>query len=254
MFEFFDINAFGGILVSLLTLLFLEIVLGIDNLIFVSLAAAHLPVNKQPAARNFGLMLALITRLLLLASASWLASFTAPLFTIQDFAVSGRDILLGLGGLFLIIKGTLEIHEEFEVTENASNEKNTGNTNNVKKTSKKLAQTFTTVIIQIALLDIVFSLDSVITAVGMTSNFWIMATAICLAILFMLYANHPLSQFIVKNPSIKMLAISFIIMIGTVLVADSFHFHVPRGYIYFSIGFSLFVETLNMLLRKKGQK
>lgn len=236
----FELHALGGILISLLTLLFLEIVLGIDNLIFVSLAASHLPLNQQPSARNFGLMLALVTRLMLLASANWLASFTHPLFFIADFGVSGRDLLLGLGGLFLIIKGTLEIHEELDV---ADSEKT--------KHSRKIAQSLVTVIIQIALLDIVFSLDSVITAIGMTQQFWIMAAAICLAILFMLYANHPLSQFIVKNPTIKILAISFIIMIGTVLVADSLHFHVPRAYIYFSISFSLFVETINMLLRKK---
>lgn len=236
----FEAHALGGILVSLLTLLFLEIVLGIDNLIFVSLAASHLPPKKQPSARNFGLMLALVTRLLLLASANWLASFTHPLFFIGDFAVSGRDLLLGFGGAFLIVKGTLEIHRELEVEEKTEK-------------SHKIRETLTTVIIQIALLDIVFSLDSVITAIGMTQHFWLMATAICLAMLFMLFANHPLSRFIIKNPSIKMLAISFIIMVGTVLIADSLHFHVPRGYIYFSIGFSLFVETINMLVRKKRE-
>lgn len=235
-----DLHFLSNILPSLLTLLFLEIVLGIDNLIFVSLAASHLPANQQPSARNFGLMLALFTRLMLLASANWLASFTQPFLMIGDFGVSGRDILLGLGGLFLIFKGTLEIHHEFDAANKIQR---------LKHYSPKVAHTFLAVITQIALLDIVFSLDSVITAIGMTQQFWIMATAIFLAILFMLYANHPLSQFIVKNPSIKMLAISFIIMIGTVLVADSFHFHVPRGYIYFSIGFSLFVETMNMLLR-----
>lgn len=237
----FEAHAIGGILLSLLTLLFLEIVLGIDNLIFISLAASRLPVSRQPAARNFGLMLALVTRLLLLASANWLASFTHPLFVLNEFAVSGRDLLLGIGGLFLLVKGTLEIHREFDSAEEKA----------THKPKKKFPTTLLAVIIQIALLDIVFSLDSVITAIGMTSNFWIMATAICLAILFMLYANHPLSRFIIDNPSIKMLAISFIIMIGTVLIADAMHFHVPRTYIYFSIGFSLFVETLNMLLRKK---
>ncbi len=227
------------IIISLLTLLFLEIVLGIDNLIFVALAASHLPKTQQPSARNFGLMLALITRLALLASANWLASFTHPLFFIMDFAVSGRDLLLGIGGIFLIFKGTLEIHQEFDTHEHTS------------KKTHKIAQKFTHVILQIAFLDIIFSLDSVITAVGMTQEFWIMATAITLAILFMLYANHPLSHFIEKNPSIKMLAMSFILMIGMVLIADSLHFHVPRGYIYFSIGFSLFVETLNILLRQR---
>lgn len=226
--------------VSLLTLLFLEIVLGIDNLVFVSIAASRLPAKQQPAARNFGLILALVTRLILLASINWIASFTYPLFSIADFNVSGRDILLGLGGLFLMIKGTLEIHEEFDMLSESETPK-----------KRKIAQTFVKVIVQIAFLDIVFSLDSVITAVGMTQEYWIMATAIILAILFMLYANHPLSKFIEKNPSIKMLAMSFILMIGMVLIADSLHYHVPRGYIYFSIGFSLFVETLNISLRKR---
>jgi predicted tellurium resistance membrane protein TerC len=230
------------ILVSLLTLLFLEIVLGIDNLIFVSIAASHLPAKQQPVARNFGLILALVTRLALLACINWIASFTHPLFAIDDFAVSGRDLILGIGGLFLLVKGTLEIHAEFDMLSQTSPKK------------RKIAQTFLSVILQIAFLDIVFSLDSVITAVGMTSEFWIMATAIVLAILFMLYANHPLSRFIEKNPTIKMLAMSFILMIGMVLIADSLHYHVPRGYIYFSIGFSLFVETLNSLLRNRGAK
>ncbi len=224
-------------IISLLTLLFLEIVLGIDNLVFVSIAASRLPAKQQPTARNFGLILALVTRLILLASISWIASFTYPLFSISDFAVSGRDLLLGLGGLFLMIKGTIEIHEEFEIHDSPK--------------KRRLAQTFVKVIVQIAFLDIVFSLDSVITAVGMTQEYWIMATAIILAIIFMLYANHPLSRFIEKNPSIKMLAMSFILMIGMVLIADSLHYHVPRGYIYFSIGFSLFVETLNITLRKR---
>lgn len=231
------------ICISLFTLLFLEIVLGIDNLVFIALAASHLPKAKQASARNFGLILALISRLLLLASANWMASFTAPLFTVSDFPVSGRDMLLGIGGLFLMVKGTMEIHDEFELLAQSK----------TSKKSSKLAQTFFKVILQIALLDIVFSLDSVITAVGMTQNFWIMATAIVLAIIFMLYANHPLSQFIEKNPSIKMLAMGFILMVGMVLIADSLHFHVPRGYIYFSIGFSLFVETLNILLRKRAK-
>jgi len=236
-----DIAVIGHTIFSLLSLIFLEIVLGIDNLVFISLAAAHLPYKQQASARNFGLMLALVSRLLLLASASWLASFTAPLFTIHDFPVSGRDILLGAGGIFLIAKGTLEIHAEFEDSDETVR-------------SIKAGKTLLSVIIQIAILDIVFSIDSVITAIGMTQEFWIMATAILIAILFMLYANHPLSRFILKNPSIKMLAISFIIMIGTILVADSLHFHIPRSYIYFSIGFSLFVETLNLLIRRKKEK
>jgi len=225
-------------LLSLLTLIFLEIVLGIDNLVFVSIASSRLPQHLQAKARTFGLILALFTRLLLLAVASWLASFTTPLFTIAEFAVSGRDILLALGGVFLLYKGTEEIHEEFTKFEQ----------NNL---AEKAKSTFTKVIIQIAILDIIFSFDSVITAVGMTPHFWIMATAITFAIAIMLVASHPLSTFIEKNPSVKMLAISFILMIGMMLVADGLHFHIPRAYIYFSITFSLFVESLNLVLRKK---
>lgn len=240
----FDVHMVMHYLPSLLTLFFLELVLGIDNLVFVSLAASALPPRQQPKARNFGLVLALCTRLLLLASINWVASFTEPLFSVGILAISGRDIFLGIGGLFLMAKGTLEIHEEFDRIDAVMKGLQ-------HKKQHKVAKNFISVIIQIGLLDIVFSIDSVITAVGMTQQYWVMATAIILAVIFMLYANHPLSKFINENPSIKMLAISFIIMVGMILVANSLHFEVPKGYLYFSIGFSLSVEILNMLLRKK---
>ena len=225
-------------LISLLTLLFLEIILGIDNLIFVSIASSRLPVEQQPGARRFGLLLALFTRLLLLAAVSWLARFTVPLFSIADFAVSGRDLLMFFGGLFLLYKATLEIHSEFDHLEKDI-------------ATKKASTNFILVITQIAILDIVFSLDSVMTAVGMTQQYWIMATAITLSIIVMIISSEPLSAFIEKNPSIKMLAVSFILMVGMILIADGIHFHVPREYIYFAISFSLFVEVLNLSLRKK---
>ena len=228
----------GHDFISLMTLLFLEIVLGIDNLIFISIACSRLPKAQQAKARTFGLMLALITRLILLASVTWLASFTYPLFHVADFAVSGRDLLLSLGGVFLLYKGTEEIHAEFDHSDQ-------------ENAAKKALKSIPLVIAQIAVLDIIFSLDSVITAIGMTPHFWIMAVAISIAIIFMIFASHSLSEFIEKNPSIKMLAVSFILMVGMVLVADGLHYHVPRGYVYFSIAFSLFVESMNIILRRK---
>lgn len=229
----------GHQLFSLATLLFLEIILGIDNLIFVSVASQTLPKQQRASARRFGLLLALITRLLLLGSLNFLSKFTSPIFTLHGVPVSGRDILLTSGGVFLLYKGTDEIHGEFQ---------------NKEEQKRRLAKTFLTVIIQIAILDIVFSLDSVITAIGMTQDFYIMAVAIILAIVFMIFSATPLSDFIERHPSVKMLAISFILMVGMVLIADGFHFHVPRAYIYFAITFSLFVESMNILAGKRNQK
>lgn len=226
----------GHDLLSLLTLLFLEVVLGIDNLVFISIASSRLPESKQPLAQKLGLAFALVTRLLLLAVASWIASLTHPIFSINDFVFSWRDAIMLLGGIFLIYKSTDEIHAEFTSLE----EKQLHASTNMLK-----------VIIQIGLLDIIFSLDSVITAIGMTDQFYIMAIAICFAILVMIIASNSIAKFINTNPTIKMLAISFILMVGMVLIADGFHFHIPRGYIYFSIAFSLFVESLNLMLRNK---
>ncbi len=230
---------FAHELLSLLTLLFLEIVLGIDNLIFVSVASQKLPKSEQRRARQMGLFLALFTRIALLGSLTWLSRFTTPLFTIANITISLKDILLTLGGLFLIYKGTDEIHAEFKTEEEITISSHS---------------TFFAVICQIAILDIVFSLDSVVTAIGMTQAFYIMALAITIAIFVMIFAAEKLSDFIEKNQSIKVLAISFILMVGMVLIADGFHFYIPRAYIYFSISFSLFVETINILLRNKKSK
>lgn len=227
----------GHTLISLLTLFFLEVVLGIDNLVFISIASSKLPSAQRAKARMIGLTLALFLRLLLLSFISFLANLTEPFFSYQSIHVSLRDLLLTFGGVFLIYKATTEIHEEF---------------NHDSEQIKPHANKFFMVILQIAVLDLIFSLDSIMTAIGMVQNYYIMVVAIVLSIGVMIFANVPLSRFIEKNPSIKMLAISFILMVGMVLIADGFHFHVPRPYIYFSIAFSLFVEALNITARKKS--
>lgn len=226
--------------VSLLTLTILELVLGIDNLIFIAVISNRLPLRKQKFARRVGLSMALITRLLLLASAFWIVRLNKPLFYLFSFGVSGRDLFLFLGGLFLIYKGTQEMHAEFSTHD----EKEA-----VRKTISAVG-----VIIQIMFLDIIFSLDTVITAVGMTDNFWIMATAIIIAIIGMIFVSEPLAAFIKKYPTVRMLAFSFLLMVGMVLVADGLHFHVPRGYLYFAVAFSIFVEAMNILLRKRSMR
>lgn len=228
------------IIFSLLTLTVLEIVLGIDNLVFISVVSQRLPKEQQRRARQFGLSLAWVTRLLLLASAIWLSRLTAPLFSINDFAVSIRDIFLFAGGLFLLVKATQEIHHEMDLAAEA--------THSIK------ARRFWPTIVQIGILDIVFSLDSVITAIGLTQRFWIMAISITIAIIIMIWASEMMSRFINKHPTIKMLAFSFLILIGTMLVADGLHYHIPRGYIYFAICFSMFVEWLHSVRRKKSKQ
>ncbi|MES2998622.1 MAG: TerC family protein [Pseudomonadota bacterium] len=231
MFElFFSPEAW----ISLLTLTALEIVLGIDNLVFISLVTNRLPTSQQRSARQFGLVLACVTRLLLLATISWMTRFTQPLFILVGHAFSGRDLLLILGGVFLLAKGTSELHL---------------NVSQLDEKTSKLRQfsQFSLVIVQIMLLDIIFSLDSVITAVGMAQEFIIMALAIIIAIAFMIGASGPLSRFINTYPSLKILGLSFLLLIGLVLVADGFGLHVPRGYLYFAIAFSVFVEWLNIL-------
>ena len=233
-------NELIDIVVSFFTLTILEIVLGIDNLVFLSIISQRLPVSQQKRARQVGLMLAWVTRLILLASVVWIYQLTQPLFHILNTAISGKDIFLLFGGLFLLAKATQEIHSELEPS---NSEK--------KRTTKLGISQFAWVVIQIALLDIVFSLDSVLTAIGLTQRFWLMALAITIAILTMIFASEPLSAFIKRYPSIKMLALSFLILIGTVLVADAFEFHIPRGYLYFAMGFSIMVEFLNLIRRKK---
>ncbi len=229
---------FLDILLSVLALIVLEIVLGIDNLVFLSILTEKLPREQRKRARRWGLTFAWMTRLMLLASAVWIVKFTQPLFTMGGLAFSGRDIFLFLGGAFLIAKATQEIH--YEMSEEIEE----------KKVLLK-SVTFQRVVIQVALMDVVFSLDSVLAAIGLTQHFTVMAIAITCAILVMVYASEAVSLFIEKHPTIKMLALSFLILIGTLLVADSFSMHVPRGYLYFAMSFSLVVESLNLLRRRR---
>ena len=220
---------------SIVALIILEIVLGIDNLVFLSILTEKLPREDRKRARYWGLTFAWVTRLMLLASAVWLVKLTQPFLIIGQFSFSVRDLFLFAGGAFLIFKATQEIH--FEVGESPAEQKNI----------RSAAVTIHAVVIQIGLMDIIFSLDSVLTAIGLTDNFTVMAIAITCAILVMVYASEPVGLFIEKHPTIKMLALSFLILIGTMLVADSFSFHMPRGYLYFAMGFSLGVESLNLL-------
>ncbi len=229
---------------SLLALIVLEIVLGIDNLVFLAILTEKLPRASRKRARRWGLTFAWVTRLLLLASAVWLVRLTTPLITFSDFSFSARDIFLLIGGTFLIAKATQEIHHEVEPEL-------------AEETTEKLAAplaSFQGVVLQVGLMDIIFSLDSVLTAVGLTPHFWVMATAITIAIIIMIWASEPVSAFIEKHPTVKMLALSFLILIGMILVADGFAFHVPRGYIYFAMGFSLGVEALNTLKRSRRKR
>ncbi len=227
--------------INLVTLTLLELVLGIDNLVFIALMSHRLPQAQQRTARQVGLSLALITRVLLLSMAYWLIHLTEPLFSLLSHDFSARDLFLILGGLFLIYKGTGEIHAEF-----------VGSDSHVA--TKKQYRKFWMVILQILILDIVFSFDSVITAVGMTNYFWIMVAAISIAIMAMLFLSEPLSRFIQHNPTVKVLAFSFLLMIGMVLIADGFEMAIPRGYVYFAVAFSIFVEALNLFLRRKRDK
>lgn len=220
--------------ISLLTLIALETVLGIDNLIFVAILAGKLPPAQQDRARRIGLALALVMRLALLASLSWLVGLTATVVTVFGHGFSWRDLVLVLGGLFLAYKGTTEIHHRMEPADHEGG-------------STKAAAGFGAIIAQIVGLDIVFSLDSVITAVGMVDQLWIMATAVITAAIVMLVASGPLSRFVERHPTVKMLALSFLLMIALVLIADGFGVHVPKGYVYAAMGFSVLVETLNLV-------
>lgn len=233
--------------IGLLTLTALEIVLGIDNIIFISILAGKLPENQQAKARQIGLGLALVTRILLLLSLSWIIGLTAPLFSLplpflaEDMRnISGRDLVLLVGGLFLIGKSTMEIHDKLEGVEH--HEKNVQ------------VASFTSVIIQILLLDIVFSLDSVITAVGMVDEIGVMIAAVVIAIVIMLISASTISDFVNKHPTVKMLALSFLLLIGMSLVAEGLDQHIPKGYIYFAMGFSALVEVLNLQAKKSTAK
>ena len=225
---------------SLLTLTVLEIVLGIDNIIFISIMAGRLPPERQARGRQVGLALALVTRLGLLASIAWISTLTNPLFTVGEFDVSIRDLVLIVGGLFLLAKGTTEIHHNLEGEDEEAGGKGTA--------------TFTSVVIQIMMLDIVFSLDSVITAVGMAQHLEVMMAAVIIAVGVMLFASGPVSRFVNDHPTVKMLALSFLLLVGVALIADGLHFHIPKGYLYFAIAFSILVESLNLLANRRRRR
>jgi predicted tellurium resistance membrane protein TerC len=226
--------------IALATLIVLELVLGVDNIIFISILAGKLPSNDQPRARTTGIMLAVVTRILLLLSLSWIISLEHPFFYIPFFGgekigISGHNLILIVGGLFLLGKSTFEIHEKLEGQEG--------------QTSAKVSPNFVSVVIQIMLLDIVFSLDSVITAVGMSNELAIMIIAVIIAAFIMIFLSGPIGDFVERHPTVKMLALSFLLMIGLTLVAEGLHQHIPKGYVYFAMGFSVFVEMINLRVR-----
>jgi predicted tellurium resistance membrane protein TerC len=222
--------------IALATLTFLEIVLGVDNIIFISILSGKLPEEQQARARRIGLLGAMLTRVALLFSLAWIIKLTEPWFTVVGQEISGRDLILILGGLFLLGKATYEIHDKLEGEEGHG--------------SARAASSFMSVIVQIMLLDIVFSLDSVITAVGMVDELWVMVTAVIISIGIMMLAAESISSFVHKHPTVKMLALSFLLLIGLSLLLEGFDHHIPKGYIYFAMGFSVFVEMINLRLRK----
>jgi predicted tellurium resistance membrane protein TerC len=228
-------------LFSLLTLTGLEIVLGIDNIVVIAIIAATLPAHQRDTARLVGLSLAMITRLLLLLSISWIAGLTAPMIELWDVELSGRDLLMLGGGLFLIVKAVREIHEAMEEAQ-------------ASETGGRRSTSFSSAIAQIVMLDVVFSFDSVITAVGMARELWVMATAVIIAVLIMLVASGPIMRFIHAHPTVKMLALAFVLLIGMALVADGMGFHIPKGYLYFAMLFSVLVEGLNVTLARRRKR
>lgn len=225
--------------IALATLTFLEIVLGVDNIIFISILSGKLPSDQQPRARRVGLLAAMIMRVLLLLFLAWIIKLTQPLFAVFGQELSGRDLILIVGGLFLMGKSVYEIHDKLEGEEGHA--------------SKRVPSSFASVIFQIMLLDIVFSLDSVITAVGMVDVLWVMVTAVIVSVAIMMLAAEPISAFVNKHPTVKMLALSFLLLIGLSLLLEGFEHHIPKGYIYFAMGFSVFVEMINLRLRKVTQ-
>ncbi|MBY0503685.1 MAG: TerC family protein [Bryobacteraceae bacterium] len=226
--------------IALLTLTALEIVLGIDNIVFITILAGKLPPRDQNRARQLGLAAAMVTRILLLLSISWIMSLTQPLFTIFDNGLSGRDLILLVGGMFLIWKSTTEIHEKVEGEEDHE--------------ARPAKVSFAGVIVQIMLLDIVFSLDSVITAVGMADDIGVMISAVVVSVGIMMFAAKSVGDFVQRHPTVKMLALAFLILIGVNLMAEGWHFHIPKGYVYFAMAFSVFVEMLNLRVSKKRKR
>jgi len=238
--EFLAVFADPAAWISLLTLAVLEIVLGIDNLVFLSILADRLPPPQRPAARRVGLAFALITRIALLSAIVWIVGLTQPLFVAFDHPISWRDLILIAGGLFLIYKATHEIHGSLEGEEDEG-----------ASQVKRAAASFMVTVLQIGIIDIVFSLDSVITAVGMAQHLTIMIAAVVIAMIVMLVASGPLSAFISRHPTVKMLALAFLLLIGMALIADGVGFHIPKGYIYAAMAFSIMVEMLNLAARRK---
>jgi predicted tellurium resistance membrane protein TerC len=225
--------------IAFATLVALEIVLGVDNIVFISILAGKLPARQQNRGRNVGLASALVMRVILLFSLSWVIALTAPLFTVSAQEISGRDLILLVGGLFLLAKATFEIHENLEGEHGHA--------------SAKVTPTFSSVIVQIFLLDAVFSLDSVITAIGMVEQIEIMIAAVVVAVAFMMFFAGAVARFVQRHPTVKMLALSFLLLIGLTLIVESFDVHIPKGYIYFAMGFSVFVEMLNLRLRRRSE-
>ena len=226
-------------LIALVTLTVLEVVLGIDNVIFISILAGKLPKQLQDRARRIGLMAAMGMRILLLMSIAWMSRLTSALFSIGEHPVSGRDLILFIGGLFLLFKSTREIHDKLEGEEG--------------HVTARVAPTLAAVVTQIMLLDIVFSLDSVITAVGMADDIAVMVAAVVIAVGIMMFSARPVSEFVEAHPTVKVLALSFLLLIGCSLVAEGAGFHIPKGYIYFAMAFSVFVEMINLRMAKKGK-
>ncbi len=225
-------------LIALVTLTALEVVLGVDNVIFISILAGKLPLQDQARARRVGLMAAMVMRILLLFSLAWIVRLTEPLFSVLGKGISGRDLILLGGGLFLLAKATMEIHERLEGVEG--------------ERSARVAPSFGAVIVQIMLLDIVFSLDSVITAVGMADSLPVMVIAVVLAVGIMMLSSGAVSEFVQRHPTVKVLALSFLLLIGMSLVGEGLGQHIPKGYIYFAMAFSVFVEVINIRVRKPG--
>jgi predicted tellurium resistance membrane protein TerC len=238
MFDFSWMSTADG-WIALLTLTVLEVVLGIDNIVFISILAGKLPQDQRARARTVGLSLAMGMRILLLLSITWVMSLTQPLVSLFDRAISGRDLILLVGGLFLLAKSTHEIHNKLEGEEGHG--------------SRKTVSSFTAVLVQIAILDIVFSLDSVITAVGMAEHISVMILAVVVAVGVMMFSAGPISDFVERHPTVKMLALAFLILIGVSLIAEGFHQHIPKGYIYFAMAFSVFVELINLRVRAKAE-
>ena len=225
---------------SLLTLAGLEIVLGVDNLVFIAILTDRLPPEKRSFARKLGLAMALVTRLILLAAIAWIVTLVEPIFSVRGFGVSWRDIIMLGGGLFLLYKATQEIHAQME-----------GEGHEDASPEAKAVATVGRIVAQIAVVDIIFSLDSVITAVGMADQLWVMVTAVLIAMALMITAANPLADFVSRHPTVKMLALSFLLLIGMVLIADGLHFHIPKGYVYSALAFSVIVESLNFRARRK---